>query len=673
MNSLQELNNFANQPTDFIDARPAGVKFDREFPLTAEDQIITINTTTVVPQPGINIVEIINYQTANVRYRVKIVTGQANPLVGSTISWATLPSHITLTVSGSEYTLSGITSAKDWNAVKLFTWSLPFNYASYPLWYVTAEIIYFDETLNQEITRDWNIYDDRFYYVAQLNGTALLNNTYGVSYAIEIDLAANASTYFNPENKLKFDAALTSSAAINCNIAVNGIVLLAYATVSVPLTLASKSASSNLTARASISCTITTSATNFISRTYESNNINAIFNLNTPTVGSTNPLSDTVSITLSSSLGKWEFSGNENTTSPLNSITLSGTVSYVNANISKILFFPNPGTTSAGTISWAQSVNGQLVFTGSIGISGVATAYRPQIVDIYTLGSNSWTPAWTHVNYGNKIDLLIVSGGGAGGRIRDPFGPLGVSLSGGGGAGGIRVVNDISITAGQLATVYIGAGGIWDGFHSVPSTGWNVNQGEQSYVTISSQTYSSGGGEVGGDGANSTSGAGGRSGISISATGVQSRNLGGAQGGYAVAGGGGGGVDSAGSAGAQASSFTAVGGRGGSGTNGASLGWRYPGQFFAGGGGGGSAGTGQDGINPLGLGVDGGGDGGVNVVWGSGPLDAKDGTPSTNTPLGNYNFGGGGGGSHTNYNTTVFPIGKPGRGGQGFVRIVAHT
>ncbi len=61
----------------------------------------------------------------------------------------------------------------------------------------------------------------------------------------------------------------------------------------------------------------------------------------------------------------------------------------------------------------------------------------------------------------------------------------------------------------------------------------------QGYVTISSQTYSSGGGEVGGDGANSTSGAGGRSGISISATGVQSRNLGGAQGGYAVAGGGG--------------------------------------------------------------------------------------------------------------------------------------
>ncbi len=60
-------------------------------------------------------------------------------------------------------------------------------------------------------------------------------------------------------------------------------------------------------------------------------------------------------------------------------------------------------------------------------------------------------------------------------------------------------------------------------------------------------------------------------------------------------------------------------------------------------------------------------------MWGSGPLDAKDGTPSTNTPLGNYNFGGGGGGSHTNYNTTVFPIGKPGRGGQGFVRIVAHT
>ena len=80
MNSLSELNGFGATSLTVTDDRPSKVIFDRISPLRPLDQVYAITSTTVSVTPGINILEVINYTTANVRYRVSINTS-SSPLL----------------------------------------------------------------------------------------------------------------------------------------------------------------------------------------------------------------------------------------------------------------------------------------------------------------------------------------------------------------------------------------------------------------------------------------------------------------------------------------------------------------------------------------------------------------------------------------------------------------
>jgi hypothetical protein len=172
MNSLSYLNGISQTSVSVTDNRPAGVIFNRLIPYQALDQTNTISSTSPTINPGIEIVEIINGATANVRYRVEIVRGTASPLPTSSITFATLPTGVTQSIAGTVYTLSGIDSLSDWNTIKSFTWNLPADYASYPLWYLKVSVIYYDGATAADKTKSWLVYDDRFYYVAQLSTTA---------------------------------------------------------------------------------------------------------------------------------------------------------------------------------------------------------------------------------------------------------------------------------------------------------------------------------------------------------------------------------------------------------------------------------------------------------------------------------------------------------------------
>jgi hypothetical protein len=172
MKSLTYLNTRGETNVSVTDNRPAGVIFNRVVPYQAVDQTNTISSTSPTINPGIEIVEIINGATANVRYRVEIVRGSASPLPTSSITFASLPTGVTQSIAGTVYTLSGIDSLSDWNIIKLFTWNLPADYASYPLWYLKVSVIYYDGATAADKTKSWLVYDDRFYYVAQLSTTA---------------------------------------------------------------------------------------------------------------------------------------------------------------------------------------------------------------------------------------------------------------------------------------------------------------------------------------------------------------------------------------------------------------------------------------------------------------------------------------------------------------------
>ena len=141
MNSLSQLNAFAATNINVTDNRLAKVKFDRVRPLLPLDQSAQRSTLTVTVNPGINIVEIIKFATANVRLRVKTIKGDTDPIATSTVAWASLPTGVTLTTGTNVYTLSGINTVAAWEAVKSFSWTVSSDYTTKPLWFLNIAIL----------------------------------------------------------------------------------------------------------------------------------------------------------------------------------------------------------------------------------------------------------------------------------------------------------------------------------------------------------------------------------------------------------------------------------------------------------------------------------------------------------------------------------------------------
>jgi hypothetical protein len=196
MNTLSELNSWSQTVLDLTDNRPAKVVFDRVSPLLPQDQRDQIISTTVSVIPGIEITEIINHATANVRFRVSIIASGSPLLTGSTINFDTLPSGLSLSQVGSVYTISGITTLAQWNVIKYFTWVLPANFNSCPLWYLDVAILYYDGATSQERVVDWEVYDPDNYYIAKLDSQFAQSTLIG--------------------NKKQFAGAITSSSSLEC-------------------------------------------------------------------------------------------------------------------------------------------------------------------------------------------------------------------------------------------------------------------------------------------------------------------------------------------------------------------------------------------------------------------------------------------------------------------------
>jgi len=215
MNSLQELNTFGQTSLDLPDERGSQVIFDRVAPLQPLDTTDQIVSTTVAVNPGIEIVEIVNHATANVRYRVRIQTSGSPALTGSTVNWASIPSGLTLTTVGNTYTISGITTLAHWNAIKSFTWNLPANYASCPNWFLDVAVLYYDSARNEEMVVDWEVYDPDNYYIAKINSSSSLELTILKIKSSSASNSATASLIAQGSYARFADAALTASASIS--------------------------------------------------------------------------------------------------------------------------------------------------------------------------------------------------------------------------------------------------------------------------------------------------------------------------------------------------------------------------------------------------------------------------------------------------------------------------
>jgi hypothetical protein len=147
MNSLTELNSNSVGIIDFTDNRPVNVLFDRAIP-TAQTKA-TFEGTSYNTLVGIEITEVINYQSAACTYTVD-VSGFAN----TTVTWSTVPSGCTVTnPSTGIYRISGINSKAIWETVRYPLINLPQN-GTFGSFTVTSYIQYNSATENN-IKMQW--------------------------------------------------------------------------------------------------------------------------------------------------------------------------------------------------------------------------------------------------------------------------------------------------------------------------------------------------------------------------------------------------------------------------------------------------------------------------------------------------------------------------------------
>lgn len=277
MKSLSELNSFANTSVTVTDSRPSRVIFDLVSPLEPQDRVFTVTSTTVVVVPTVNIEDIWNYATADVRYRVSIITSASNPLT-STISFPSYPAHMTLTSVGNVYTLSGFQNVEDWETVKSFTWNLEAAYSSRELWFLQIDIIYYSSLLAQDVETTWYAFDDIYYYQARLDSTFSLSMT---ALAPVIFLASSMSSSAAIEiigSRVKgLQANLTTSASLtatgNVNVTILPVDINLTANVNRRIGIIS-----NLSVVTSLTCNQTiVTLTNYTNRQFKSQAKNLIF------------------------------------------------------------------------------------------------------------------------------------------------------------------------------------------------------------------------------------------------------------------------------------------------------------------------------------------------------------------------------------------------------------
>jgi len=209
MNSLTELNSHSRTVLEVTDSRPSGITLDRSRALI-QDQLLAITTTSITVPVAANIVEIINYSVANVRYRLTIQTPSPS-LTPTSLAWASIPAGVTLTTVDQQYTLSGISTVTQWDTIKSPTWTIPANFNDYIRWYITAEIIYFDSQLGLDVNLSYDIYDVDFYFFADLDAlSTMLTTKTRIRFASIA--AASTATFFCDVNL----ASLKSVATLNC-------------------------------------------------------------------------------------------------------------------------------------------------------------------------------------------------------------------------------------------------------------------------------------------------------------------------------------------------------------------------------------------------------------------------------------------------------------------------
>lgn len=180
MNTLQYLNGIGTNTITYTDNRPADVIFDRPAPKDTAAVTTTDVTFTVIP--AINIVEIIQPNATNIRYKIELYD------LSAVVEYDSLPAGCQLTIESPVYTVSGIDSVEDWEAVKAPTIRLSsdqFGDFSYQ-----ANIIY-DTATQTDVTLTWEV----GYYIPQ----SLMESIATLNFGNDVSILKRAIANLRPK------------------------------------------------------------------------------------------------------------------------------------------------------------------------------------------------------------------------------------------------------------------------------------------------------------------------------------------------------------------------------------------------------------------------------------------------------------------------------------------
>jgi hypothetical protein len=437
MNSLFDLNNFGETSITITDARFATVIFDRMTPLQPLDQSKVITTTTVDVDPGIEITDIINYSTADVRYIVEIKS-KNNALTDTSLSWPTLPSYMSVSNTGLVYTVTGFRSASDWQAARSFTWDLPANFSSYPKWWLESKITYFDEELDQDVTKDWLTFDLKYYEVADLQVVASMSPVYKRVRRFQSALTSSFSQITDEGLEKQGRAYLFSNFNLTASALDAG--LFAAFTQTANIKRSRNYSFAGSTAFTQVTNSAVYKAINLMTnRSYTSNAKNIIFTgfgQQAPYIEEPVGTSATYEVTLTSAQGEWGTTADDYTAA--SSITFTGTKEEVNDWFETVTWYPVKDITGTISATYTQKKNSVLQITKNFNLEYAASgSITPQL---YTFTSNAtWTPTVVERKY-TVMDYLIVGAGEDGVGYGD-----GNFATGRGGRGG-RVISATGAT-----------------------------------------------------------------------------------------------------------------------------------------------------------------------------------------------------------------------------------
>lgn len=202
MNSLSDLNSWANQSISVTDNRPANVIWDiyPDFPFAnveldlANDGVEganPVNTEITTSTPD-DIIEIVNWSTANLTVVWDIECG-----VPCNMEFGT-PTNVNVDYSGTAqdiYTLTGFQSVNDWNEVNTPIFVIQDTYTTLDIFYIKVTASWWNEDANTQITKSWYVYDPLYFYSALLISEFTTNIVPTKIKTVNVTLTAEFNIY----------------------------------------------------------------------------------------------------------------------------------------------------------------------------------------------------------------------------------------------------------------------------------------------------------------------------------------------------------------------------------------------------------------------------------------------------------------------------------------------